>query len=153
MMYQKGAWTLHMLREKIGIEAYNAGIRSYYAEFMNGNAQTGDLRRHMEEASGRDLEPFFQQWLFQGGLPKLRGTWSYHNGELTINVEQVQETYDFDLEVDFLIEFAGDSSSVATVSVGPDRMESITQRFDRDVVNVTVDPFTRLLAKWTLRHN
>ena len=153
MMYQKGAWTLHMLREKIGIEAYNAGIRSYYAEFMNGNAQTGDLRRHMEEASGRDLEPFFQQWLFQGGLPKLRGTWSYHNGELTINVEQVQETYAFDLEVDFLIEFAGDSSSVATVSVGPDRMESITQRFDRDVVNVTVDPFTRLLAKWTLRHN
>ena len=48
MMYQKGAWTLHMLRETIGVEAYEAAIRSYYAEFMGPTVSkhgAGRLRR------------------------------------------------------------------------------------------------------------
>ncbi|HEX3933569.1 MAG TPA: M1 family metallopeptidase, partial [Puia sp.] len=40
--YQKGAWFLHMLRDSIGNEDFEAGIRSYYRDFMNSNATTGD---------------------------------------------------------------------------------------------------------------
>ena len=149
MMYQKGAWTLHMLREKIGADAYDAGIRSYYAEFKNRNAQTVDMRRHMEEASGRDLEQFFHQWLFQGGIPELRGSWGMDGSDLVLEVEQVQETYDFNLDVDFLVEFADGSAETLTVSVGPDGPVTTRKTFDRAVTNVTIDPNTRLLAKWT----
>ena len=60
-MYHKGAWTLHILREKIGVEAYTKAVRSYYAGYMNKNAQTADLRRHMEEVSGQDLQQYFDQ--------------------------------------------------------------------------------------------
>jgi len=149
MMYSKGAWTLHMLREQVGIEAYNAGIRSYYAEFMNRNAQTADLRRHMEEASSQDLEQFFHQWLFQGGIPELHGSWRFDDGELVINVEQVQTTYDFDLNVDFLVEFADGSSETITLAVGSGEQVKGARSFPQDVTNVTIDPNTRLLAKWT----
>jgi aminopeptidase N len=149
MMYSKGAWTLHMLRAKIGVEAYDAGIRSYYAEFMNRNAQTTDLRRHMQEASGQDLEQFFRQWLFQGGIPELLGSWEFNDGELVINVEQVQETHDFDLDVDFLVEFADGSSETITLLVGPDAQMEETRSFQQEVTHVTIDPHTRLLAKWT----
>ena len=149
MMYSKGAWILHMLREKVGVEAYNAGIRSYYAEFMNRNAQTADLRRHMEEASGQNLEQFFSQWLFQGGIPELLISWRF-NEELVIDVEQVQETYDFDLNVDFFVEFVDGSSETITLFVGPDEQVEESRSFEQEVTNVTIDPNTRLLAKWTL---
>lgn len=74
--YQKGAWVLHMLRKRMGDEAFWAGSQSYYARHMNGSASTTDFRRAMEEASGLDLESFFDQWLYQGGHPRLEGWWA-----------------------------------------------------------------------------
>jgi len=149
MMYVKGAWTLHMLREMVGVEAFTAGIKSYYAEFMNKNAQTADLRRHMEEASGKDLEQYFNQWLFQGGIPALAGSWSSGSGELIINIAQVQETYDFDLMIDFEVQFADGTSEVITLAVCPKERVQGAKSFEKEVVDVIMDPNTRLLAKWT----
>jgi aminopeptidase N len=59
--YQKGSWTLHMLRGILGDELFWKGIRSYYARYFNGNATTADFIRVMEETSGRDLKQFFDQ--------------------------------------------------------------------------------------------
>ena len=88
--YQKGAWVLHMLRGMIGDEAFWAGIRAYYAAHMNGSATTDDFRMAMEEASGRELGWFFQQWLYQGGNPSITGTWRYDesSGSVVVDVEQ-----------------------------------------------------------------
>ena len=151
MMYQKGAWTLHMLRDKMGVEAYNAGIRSYYAEFMNRNAQTADLRFHMEQASGMDLEQFFNQWLFQGGIPELTGTWRVDNGHVAVELEQVQEKYSFELDVDFRIDYEDGTSEIVTLPVGADRSAeaSLSHPVEKPVAGVTIDPETTLLANWT----
>src|SRR5690606_39142041 len=65
MTYQKGAWVLHMLREKLGAETYDRGVRNYYREYRDANVTTADFRRFMEEASGQDLSKFFDQWLYQ----------------------------------------------------------------------------------------
>jgi aminopeptidase N len=150
MMYQKGAWTLHMLREKIGVAAYTKAVRSYYAEYMNKNAQTADLRRHMEEASGQELEQYFDQWLFQGGIPNLEISWSARGGDVEINIKQVQETYGFLLPVDFEIVLADGSSEVISIDVSFDARVKSTRSFDSNVVDVVIDPLTRLLAKWTV---
>jgi len=149
MMYQKGAWTLHQLKEKIGVETYTKAIRSYYAEFMNKNAQTADLRRHMEEASGQDLEQFFHQWLFQGGIPSLEGSWSASDGDVEINIKQVQETYGYELSVDFEIVLADGSSEVIALEVGVGDSVQGAKSYESDVVDVIIDPNTRVLAKWT----
>ncbi len=61
--YRKGAWTLHMLRGVVGDEAFWSGIREYYRLYRDKNASTADFRRVMEEASGRELGWFFDQWL------------------------------------------------------------------------------------------
>ncbi len=63
LVYQKGCWTLHMLRGLIGTEPFWRGIRLYYQRHMNGLASTMDLRRVMEEVSGQDLGWFFEEWL------------------------------------------------------------------------------------------
>ena len=71
--YQKGAWTLHMLRGVVGDEAFWSGIREYYRLYRDKNASTADFRRVMEEASGSDLGWFFDQWLTRGGMLKVEG--------------------------------------------------------------------------------
>src|SRR5262249_17252876 len=42
LVYEKGGWTLHMLRDQIGTDAFWRGIRLYYQRHMNGLATTAD---------------------------------------------------------------------------------------------------------------
>lgn len=154
MMYQKGAWVLHMLREQLGAQAFDAAIQAYYAEFMNRNAQTADLRRHLEEVSGLDLKPFFQQWLFQGGVPTVSVTWHTANKRLHYTLQQTQPTYRFDLEVELQVRSA-DGTRSDVISVPLPWGETVTGSMpvrDRVVVEVTPDPHARLLAAFEVRN-
>lgn len=149
MMYQKGAWTLHMLREMMGVETFNHGVQTYYAEFRDGNAVTADFRRHMEDASGLDLGRFFRQWLYQGGVPYLEGSWSAENGELVIDIAQTQEKYGFDLSVDFEVRFSDGSSDRISLDVGSGQNVHVARSIDKEILDVVVDPDTRVLARWS----
>ncbi len=73
LTYQKGAWFTHMLCQHVGEEAFHAGIRNYYRRYINDHATTNDFRKEMEQASGQNLKPFFDQCLYQGGNIKLKG--------------------------------------------------------------------------------
>jgi aminopeptidase N len=88
--YPKGAWILHMLRSMIGDEAFFSAVRSYYAAHENGVADTEDVRRAMEEASGEDLEWFFRQWAYSPGFPRLSISSRSTGGALVVTLEQVQ---------------------------------------------------------------
>ncbi|MCB0374518.1 MAG: M1 family peptidase, partial [Sinomicrobium sp.] len=61
--YEKGAWALHILREYIGNEAFKNGIKSYITTYRFAVADTGDLIREMEKASGKALDEFVETWL------------------------------------------------------------------------------------------
>ncbi len=65
LTYQKGALTLHALRELIGKENFQKGIREYYATYFNANASTRDFITIMEKVSNKNLQAFFNQWLYQ----------------------------------------------------------------------------------------
>ena len=148
-IYQKGSWVLHMLRGTMGDQAFWEGIRAYYARHMNANATTGDFRRAMEEASGLDLEAFFQQWLYSGGNPKLEGWWDYDPTARAVRIELNQTqpagpTYRLPLELG--IHFDGEAQPRSV------ELHEIDQRFHRLVIPVdeeptalTLDPNTRLL--------
>jgi aminopeptidase N len=74
IVYDKGAWVLHMLRGLLGDEAFFRGARAFLVRHRYGKAGTEDLRTALEEASGRDLRPYFESWVYGTGLPTLR--WS-----------------------------------------------------------------------------
>jgi aminopeptidase N len=92
LVYQKGGWTLHMLRFLVGDEAFWRGIRSYYGRYQNQIASTDDLRACMEQASKMDLKWFFDQWLTRPGVPQIEGEWSYDAAkkEVIIMLRQTQ---------------------------------------------------------------
>ena len=54
VVYDKGAMVLHMLRRLVGDEAFFGGLRRFYDTWRFKKAGTDDLRRAMEEASGRE---------------------------------------------------------------------------------------------------
>jgi aminopeptidase N len=89
-VYQKGGWTLHMLRHLLGTDTFWTGIREYYRRYQNQNASTDDLRRVMEQVSGKDLGWFFTQWLTRSGVPKLTGSWRYDAAAKQVQVELSQ---------------------------------------------------------------
>lgn len=101
LVYQKGAWMLHMLREQVGTETFWRGIRDYYRRYMNATASTDDFRQVMEQASGQDLAWFFRQWLNRAGVPALEGSWRYDAAasEVVVTVRQTQASDPFRLSL------------------------------------------------------
>jgi aminopeptidase N len=101
LVYQKGAWMLHMLRAQVGTETFWRGIRDYYREYMNTTTSTDQFRQVMERASGQDLTAFFRQWLNRAGVPALSGTWRYDAAarEVVVTVRQTQAADPFRLSL------------------------------------------------------
>ncbi len=62
--YDRGAWILRMLRYVMGDEAFFRGLRIYASRNRFGLATTADLKEAMEEAWGRDLDWFFEEWVY-----------------------------------------------------------------------------------------
>ena len=63
-VYQRGAMTVHALRKTIGDDAFFRLLRSWPADQRDGNATTAEFTAAAETVSGRDLDSFFQAWLF-----------------------------------------------------------------------------------------
>ena len=154
--YQKGAWVLHMLRGRLGDEAFWRGIRLYYARHFNGTATTDDFMHAMEEVSGDDLQAFFDQWLRRGGNPALEGSWRYDAaaGMVVVELRQVQEGGLFTVPLEIGVYGEGDlvPAQVTTVEVseGVHRFEIAVEREPADV---RLDPNTWLLFRGEfLRH-
>ena len=68
-VYERGAMTIQALRVKIGELAFWQLIRDWAADNRYGNVNTADFIAAAEEASGMDLDNFFNVWLFQPGKP------------------------------------------------------------------------------------
>ena len=48
----------------------------------------------MEAASGRDLTRFFDRWIYDNGIPRLRYSTAVEGQELVVRFEQAGEIYD-----------------------------------------------------------
>ena len=70
-VYLRGGLTLHALRLEVGDDAFFEIVRTYYDRYKFGNAVTEDFIAVAEEISGKDLNDFFNAWLYDEQLPDL----------------------------------------------------------------------------------
>ncbi len=146
--YQKGGWVLHMLRRKLGDTLFWKGIRAYYAQYKNGNANTDDFKQVMAQASSQNLDQFFKQWLYTGGHPKLTITWTYDDSKkaLTIIIKQNQDNlFEFPLE----LSIDGKPQSISI----KDKVTTINLPAQTKPVTVLADPNVNLLASFEVTEN
>lgn len=92
LSYAKGALVLHQLRWILGNDAFFAGLRAYLHDpaLAYGFARTADLKRHLEQSSGRDLSDYFSRWYEGEGYPTYTLVWSQNAAnEVSVSLNQI----------------------------------------------------------------
>jgi aminopeptidase N len=64
IVYDKGAYVTHLLREELGEVSFWKGIARYTQRYWGQSVTTENFRAALEEESGRDLEAFFARWVY-----------------------------------------------------------------------------------------
>ena len=89
-LYEKGSLVLHMLRYMLGDAAFWDSLRQYVTTNRHQVVETVDLERAIEIATGRNLQAFFQQWVYKGGHPEYQVEFAWDDA--TVTVRQQQQT-------------------------------------------------------------
>lgn len=142
--YQKGAWVLHMLRNKLGDSAFWKSIRLYYKTYAGKNASTYDLQKIFEQVSHQNLETFFHQWLYMSGQPQLKIQWSYHskNKKVFLHIEQTQQDlFEFPLQISWI---NGDKKFLKIISI-KNKITEISMPLSFIPNEIKIDPDVNLL--------
>ena len=129
--YGKSAMLFVMLRDAIGEEAFRRGIRTFWDQQRFKVAAWSDLQAAFEQASGRPLGAFFEQWLTRAGGPAVKVTSAGARTEggrirLTLVLEQTAPVHALRLPIEI---------------VYPGRAETrwIDSERQRDTVTLEVD--------------
>ncbi|MEW5867761.1 MAG: M1 family metallopeptidase [Chloroflexota bacterium] len=69
IVYIKGALFLKALRQEIGDQAFFSALQSYYQAYQYQIGTTEALLNAFEKAAGRQLDDFYQQWLYSKNAP------------------------------------------------------------------------------------
>lgn len=67
--YEKGAWGLLMLKDRVGEEAFKKGVQHYLNKYAFKNVTIPNLMEEMEKVSNINLEDFEKLWLQNPDFP------------------------------------------------------------------------------------
>ena len=90
--YQKGAVILEMLRGILGPANFKRSIQRFLNDHAFQPVHTYDLITAIKDATGQNMEWFFDQWIYSAGHPEITVTQNWDtSGKLTLTVEQSQD--------------------------------------------------------------
>ena len=64
LVYDKGAYVIHLLRQEMGERDFWNGIRRYTKKYFGKSVVTSDFQKEMEAASNVSLKQFFDRWVY-----------------------------------------------------------------------------------------
>jgi aminopeptidase N len=147
--YQKGGRILNMMRNYLGDAAFFKGLNIYLKTnaFKTGEAQ--QLRLALEEASGLDLNWFFNQWYYGAGNPELNISYKWDDASKTetVYLQQTQDGQTFKLPMAIDI-YAGGKKERHKVWMN-DKADTLTFQAASKPDLVNVDGDKVLLTKKT----
>ena len=149
--YEKAGCVLHMLRFVVGDSAFFDILKAYGANHAYGNAVTADLQSVCEDLSGRDLDWFFGQWIYQPGFPRFSFAWNYElekEAGYLVNISLVQQQQSgpiFEMPVEIGITTA--SGTVLDTVLVDEEAEQIQLVVGEQPLGVQLDPNEWLLCE------
>ena len=95
-LYEKGSVVLHTLRGVLGDDQFFRSIQRYTRDNQERSVITQDLVNAIAAETGRNLEWFFDQWVYRPGHPEFKVGWSWDDDArlATVSVKQTQGTDD-----------------------------------------------------------
>lgn len=149
-LYPKGAAMLHQLRFLVGDDSFFAGLSLYLKKHARSTADTHDFRKAMEEASGAQLEEFFEQSFYRPGHPEFDVDYSWDEAAslATLRVKQTQNADDgtpvYKLPCELVFRVGGENVTRRVDIQTAD--QSFTFSFPSKPTSVEFDP-----RRWLLR--
>ncbi len=155
IVYGKGTWVIHMLRSRMGDEAFLRVLQQLLRDYRHKQLSTAQFRQICaaampKDAADRDLEAFFDQWVNGTGIPDLKisssvkaagGGW-----KVSGTIEQSDVEDDFQTEVPVQVQFGRGKSVTRWVTAA-----SEPAKFTIDVpakpVSVMLDPNRTILQR------
>lgn len=91
-LYQKGGCVLNMLRNILGDRLFFKAVKLYTERHRADTVVTQDLLEAFEDATGRNFDWLFEQWIFKGGHPEFEVscTWDEKTSSAALTVKQTQ---------------------------------------------------------------
>lgn len=66
--YEKGAWALHILREKVGNSVFRTSVINYLEKYKFQNVTTNNFLSEVEKVYGKNLDDFKRDWIEQSAF-------------------------------------------------------------------------------------
>ena len=152
IIYNKGAYVLHMLRGVVGDSVFFDIIYNYANDdnFMYKLATTEEFQTICEDVSGEELDYFFEQWIYDERFPIYYYNYGYNQttGNLDVVVIQYQgimgwrEVFIMPMEIG--VEFVDGTDTIINV-VNDDKSESYTIELNKDILYAEIDPNSWIL--------
>ena len=155
VVYQKGAWVLHMLRNlmldlrTMNEDAFKATMQDFYTTYRGKRASTEDFQRVVERHVGQPMDWFFREWVMGTGVPTYGFSWTADpkpdgTYALRLRVRQTDVPDDFVMPVPLLIRFADGEAYVRLTVKGP--LTEVTLTVPGQPRRVELNAFESVLA-------
>ncbi len=155
LVYDKGAWILHMLRGVVGDSIFWDIFPAYRSAHYMDIATTEDFKQICGAIYKNDLDWFFDQWVYGSGQPDYKVSWgrqktAANNWQMTLKIDQIQsKTNLFRMPVDVKVVFK-DHDSLLTI-VDSLASQLFEFQFSEMPENVIIDPDNWILK--TIRYS
>ncbi|NJM61107.1 MAG: M1 family metallopeptidase [Oscillatoriales cyanobacterium RU_3_3] len=95
-LYEKGACVYHMIRAELGDELFYKAIHTFVQDNAHKTVETIDLLRAIEKSTGRNLMFLFDQYVYRGGHPDYKVSYSWDGdsklAKVTVTQTQVKDS-------------------------------------------------------------
>jgi len=147
-IYAKGSWVAWMLRHVIGDDAFFDAMAAYREANGGATGTTDELEEAMENASGMELDWFFDEWVY--GLYRPRYIYDWSNGAgsiLELTVRQVQTNTDlFKMPMNIRVTTANGSEN-HRVWLEALAEQTVSVQLQGDATAVELNPDTHVLCE------
>ncbi len=140
VIYQKGAWVLHMLRIMMrnlqtGDEtAFHSLMKDFYQTYHGKKASTENFRAFAEVIYGKPLDWFFNQWIYGTDIPKYKFAYTIapdSNGAYIAKCRVIQEEVAQNFQMPVLL----------GVDFGKDQIQPYRQWINDHITEFEMGPF------------
>ncbi|WP_316835139.1 M1 family aminopeptidase [Pedobacter nutrimenti] len=139
--YQKGGRILNMMRNYLGDKIFFKGLNIYLKQNAFKNGEAHQLRLAMEEASGQDMNWFFNQWYFSSGHPLLTIDYAWDEASKTekVTLKQTQGGTPFTLPMAVEVYSGGAKKRFQITMKDAEQTFTFPATAKPDLINVDAD--------------
>jgi aminopeptidase N len=149
--YEKGSWVLHMLRGEVGDSVFRKIIREYYQQYKGDNADSREFEWVSEKVSGKNLKWFFDQWLYQPGVPKINVQWKMKGNKLSVTVQQATKSiFQFPLTIGY---YSADGNLQTQKIKITKSSETFILPINSKPAKMVLDPFVEMLFDGSIKQD